>query len=69
MIYKTKSFDNIYRLSEFLNDNKINPTDIVGIYREYKYQNQYTYKLLYIEPDKYKRCLSYADNPTLNSAT
>lgn len=54
MLYKAKSFDNIYRLSEFLNDNNIKPTDIVGIYREYKYQNQYSYKLLYIEKVRMK---------------
>lgn len=49
MLYKTKSFDNLYRLSEFLNNNNIKPTDIIGIYREHKYQNQYCFNLLYIE--------------------
>lgn len=60
MKYQTKSFDNLYRLSEFLNDNKVNPTDIVGIYRErdHKYQNQYCFNLLYIEQVRIKNEMS-----------
>lgn len=32
-MYKAKRFDSIYDLVEFLNNNKIKPTEIIGIYR------------------------------------
>lgn len=49
MIYKAYRFDTIYNLKDFLNDNKIKPTDIIGIYREHRYQDLGVFDLLYIE--------------------
>ena len=49
MIYKAYRFDSIYDLKNFLNDNEIKPTDIIGIYREHKYQDQGLFDLLYVE--------------------
>lgn len=49
MTYKAYRFESVYELMEFLNDNEIEPTDIVGIYREHKYQDQGFFDLLYVE--------------------
>ena len=49
MIYKTRMFDNIYDLKDFLNDNEIKPINIIGIYKEHKYQDQGFFDLLYVE--------------------
>ena len=49
MTYKAYRFDSIYDLKDFLNDNEIKPTDIIGIYREHKYQDQGCFDLLYVE--------------------
>lgn len=47
-MYKTYRFESIYNLRDFLNDNEIKPTDIIGIYREHKYQDQGFFDLLYV---------------------
>jgi len=52
MIYKAYRFESVYELKDFLNDNEIKPTDIVGIYREHKYQDQGFFDLLYVEPQE-----------------
>ena len=49
MIYKAYSFDTIYHLKDFLNNNKIKPTNIIGIYREHRYQDLGVFDLLYVE--------------------
>lgn len=49
MIYKAYRFESVYELRDFLNDNEIKPTNIVGIYREHKYQDQGFFDLLYVE--------------------
>lgn len=49
MKYKAYRFESVYELRDFLNDNEIKPTDIVGIYREHKYQDQGFFDLLYVE--------------------
>lgn len=49
MKYKAYRFESVYELRDFLNDNEIKPTDIVGIYREHKYQEQGFFDLLYVE--------------------
>lgn len=49
MIYRAYRFDSIYDLKDFLNDNEIKPTDIIGIYREHKYQDQGCFDLLYVK--------------------
>ena len=49
MRYKAYRFNSIYDLKNFLNDNEIKPTDIIGIYREHKYQDQGFFDLLYVE--------------------
>ena len=49
MIYKAYRFDTIYDLKDFLNDNEIKPTDIIGIYREHKYQDRGCFDLLYVK--------------------
>lgn len=61
MKYNARSFEDIYRLSDFLNENNIKPTDIVGIYRVYKYQGQGCFNLLYIESDEKKEVKTYED--------
>lgn len=49
MIYKAYRFESVYGLKDFLNYNEIKPTNIVGIYREHKYQDQGFFDLLYVE--------------------
>lgn len=61
MKYNARSFEDIYRLSDFLNDNNIKPADIVGIYREHKYSDQGCFDLLYIESDKSEEMKTYED--------
>jgi hypothetical protein len=43
-MYKVKRFANIYNLKNFLNDNGIKQTNIIGIYREQNYCD-----LLYVD--------------------
>lgn len=53
MIYKAYRFDSIYDLKDFLNDNEIKPTDIIGIYG---YQDRGGYfDLLYVEHTESER--------------
>ena len=49
MIYKADRFDNVYQIKDFLNENEIKPTDIVGIYTERNYQGRVVFDLLYVE--------------------
>lgn len=49
MKYKAYRFESVYELRDFLNDNEINPNNIVGIYREHKYTDQGFFDLLYVE--------------------
>ena len=49
MIYKADRFDNVYQIKNFLNENEIKPTDIVGIFTNHNYQGQVVFDLLYVE--------------------
>ena len=54
MEYKAYRFDSIYKLKDFLNDNEIKPTNIIGIYREHKGQSGGCFDLLYVNKSESK---------------
>lgn len=51
-MYKALRFDSLYDLKDFLNENEIKPTEIIGIYRTSISPNAGLYDLLYYIKEK-----------------
>ena len=51
-MYKAQRFDSLYDLKDFLNENEIKPTEIIGIYRVPISPNEGSYDLLYYVNEK-----------------
>lgn len=51
-MYKALRFDSLYDLKDFLNENEIKPTEIIGIYRTPISPNAGLYDLLYYIKEK-----------------
>lgn len=73
-MYKAYRFKSIYDIKNFLNDNKIKPIDIIGVYgvyREHKDHNQCFFDLLYVDKSESEtdQGLNYADQGALMPAT